>query len=309
MFEILDYPVLKYLPSRKKEGYGISKKGLDRIKMQNVDLIITADCGITAIEEVEYAKILGMDVIISDHHIPKNTIPNAIAVIDAEQDDCNYPFDKLCGAAISFKIAQGMIPNILNHERISEFINLVAFASVADIVPMMDENRIFGALGISNMGNSINLGLKALMQVADIKNNKVTSGDLGYKISPMANSAGRLGSPDIVVDLLMSTDKMEADKIAQMLFEMNEERKLVERDITQQCIDIVENDSSYKDDKVLILSGAGWQTGIIGVVASKVGEKYHKPIFILSEGEDGIAKGSGRSISGFDLLESLAINK
>jgi len=267
-------------------------------------LIITVDCGISGVEEVEYAKSLGIDVILTDHHLPSSLIPDAVAVIDPQQEDCGYPFGMLAGVGVAFKLACALIPDLPDHDDFIDFLEIVSLGSIADIAPIYDENRTIAYHGLKNMNKSNMIGLRSLVNESGLQDKKITSGDIGFKLAPQLNATGRIGQADLAVELLMSDDLNESTFISKQLKELNEERQEIERRIVAEAIEIIESDPSYEDDKFLIVASEGWHTGILGIATSKICDKYYKPTILLDV-EDGMCKGSGRSIDGFDLHKAV----
>ncbi len=296
-----------YIPDRLEEGYGINTLAIDSIAKANTKLLITVDCGITAVDEIEYAKNKGMEVIVTDHHECKDNLPKAEFVINPKQPGCNYPFKKLAGVGVVFKLIQAITLKLKFHmkELIEEYIDLVALGTVADVMPLEDENRIIVKNGLKHINYSTNYGIRALLKTADIKTNQITTSIVGFGLAPRINAAGRMGDPQSAVSLLLSSDETEAQKYAALLEEENRERQRIENDIFCEAIEIIKDNKDIENDYVLVLSHDGWHHGIIGIVASKISEKYNKPCILISTDEHGRGKGSGRSIKGFNLFEAL----
>lgn len=303
-FSSIDYAVNYYIPDRMEEGYGVNKSAIKEIAKSGGDLIITVDCGITSIEEVDYAMHLGMDMIITDHHNCQTTLPKAYAILNPKQISCQYPFDKLCGCGVAFKLIQALIPSEDFVIKSQDYLDILAIATVADIVSLEEENRIFVKNGLKLMKNTNNLGVKALLEVCGLKGKKINSGHIAYMIGPRINAAGRVGSAEIAVKLFTTNDPKEAKELALFLDEENRNRQQLEAQILDEALKMIEEEPRYQKEKVLVIYKEDWHHGIIGIVASKIIDKYYKPTIILSI-EDGIAKGSARSISGFDLFKSL----
>lgn len=303
-FKSIGYNVNYYIPNRLKEGYGISNEALEKINDRGCDLLISVDCGITSAKEVEFAKSLGMDVIITDHHECQDEVPNAIAVINPKQEDCTYPYDFLCGCGVAFKLIQALTPPEKFKTSMYDYLEIVTLATICDIVPLKDENRIIVKNGLKMMRNGNNIGLKELIKVCGIDAHQVKSSHIGYSVGPRINAAGRLGYSYLGVELFTSDDSAKAKEIALELEEKNTERQLIESKMYSEAEEIISNNPAYQDDKVLVIANKGWQHGIIGIVASKLTEKYYKPTILLTI-EDGIATGSARSIKGFNIFEAL----
>ncbi|PHS36237.1 MAG: single-stranded-DNA-specific exonuclease RecJ [Alkaliphilus sp.] len=304
-FTSINYVVDFYIPDRLEEGYGLKCESIKRIKEQGADLIITVDCGITSYEEVEYAKKLGLDIIITDHHECQENMPKAIAIINPKQTDCNYPFKHLCGCGIALKLIQALTPNEIFAKTIFDYIDLVAMATVADIVSLVDENRIFVKHGLNHFKDSKNKGIRELLIVCGLKNEKITAGRIGFTIAPRINAAGRIRNASMAVRLLTTNDTEEAKELAQTLDEENKKRQVIEAAIYEEAVHIIESSEKLKNDAFLVIHKEGWHHGVVGIVASRIAEKYYKPTMILGL-ENGILKGSARSIPGFNLFSTMS---
>jgi single-stranded-DNA-specific exonuclease len=302
--EKLNYPIEYYLPNRYTEGYGLSNGAIDVLNMLGVEFIITVDCGVSAVKEVEYAKSLGMEIIVSDHHMLSKEIPDCI-IVNPHQSDCNYPNKNLAGCGVALKIACALYPNLINESDFEEYLNIVAFGSIADVVPLVDENRIIAYYGCKDMGNTTNVGLQTLIEKSNILNPKITAGQVGFTLAPKINAIGRVGKADLGVELFTTNSKEEAEKIVDELIYQNELRQQIEGKMIEQAIEVIENDESLKNGKLIFIAKSDWHTGVIGIAASKICEKYNKPTILLSINKEGICKGSGRSISCFSIFEPL----
>ena len=303
-FKSIDFDVKYYIPNRLEEGYGINKEAIEYIGSEGCDLMISVDCGITSVDEVEFAKELGIDVIITDHHECQSEIPNAYAVVNPKQDDCNYPFDMLCGCGIAFKLIQALTPEEVFKETVYDYIEIATLATICDIVPLVDENRIIVKNGLKAMKKGYNLGLSELIKVCGVDKEKIGSSHIGFTIGPRINAAGRLGFSDLGVELFTADNQDIAHEIALALDEKNNDRQMIEMKIHHEAEMIIKDDPSYQDDKVIVLAHEGWQHGVIGIVASKLTEKYYKPTILMCI-EDGEATGSARSIKGFSIFDAL----
>ena len=303
-FKSIGYDVNYYIPNRLEEGYGISVEALEKINQMGFDLLISVDCGITSYPEVEFAKSLGMDVIITDHHECQSDIPDAIAVINPKQPDCDYPFDSLCGCGVAFKLIQALTPPEEFKKTMYDYLEIVTLATICDMVPLKDENRIIVKNGLNMMKDGRNIGLQELIKVCGVDNQKIGSSHIGYSVGPRINASGRLGYSYLGVELFTTEDRKKAKDIALDLEEKNNERQLIESKMYSEAEAIINSDSSYENDKVLVIAKEGWQHGIIGIVASKLTEKYYKPTILLTI-EDGMATGSARSIKGFSIFDTL----
>lgn len=294
-----------YIPHRVQEGYGISTSGIDEAAKLQIDLIISVDCGVTAIKEVEYARQLNMDVIISDHHEPGIQLPKAHAILNPKCEDSNYPFQELAGVGVAYKLAQALI-TALNLERsmIEDFVDLVAIGSAADIVPLVDENRIFVKEGLIKLNETKRPGLKALLQVSGLLNKPLGSGQIVFIIAPRINAVGRMGNAERAIELFTTQDYDRALEIANIFEVENRQRKNIDEETFRMAQQMVEENYDLSNSYGLVLDQDGWHPGVIGIVASRVVEKYYRPTIMIST-EDNIGKGSARSISGFDVYLAL----
>jgi single-stranded-DNA-specific exonuclease len=300
----LDANIDFYIPKRLTEGYGLSPAGVDHVKSINASLLIAVDCGITAIEETDYANRLGIDVIICDHHQPKEVLPNAVAVLDPLKPDCNYPFKYLSGAGIAFKLAQGVGDRIGKRILPLQYLDFVALAGAADIVPLTDENRILVKEGINIINSNPRPGIEALIESAGVYNGALTSGQIVFTIAPRINAVGRLGDAHRAVNLLITDKKDEALRLAQVLETENYERRKLDVDTFDNALELVESSLDLHNELAIILHQQDWHPGVIGIVASRLVEKYYRPTIMLTT-VDGVAKGSARSISNFNIYEAL----
>lgn len=303
-FKSIDYPVKYYIPNRLEEGYGINEDAIRKISNDGCDLIITVDCGITSVNEVGLANELGIDVIITDHHECQSDVPDAYAIVNPKQDDCNYPFDMLCGCGVAFKMIQALTDEEEFKTSMFDYLEVVTLATICDIVPLIDENRIIVKNGLKLMKEGKNLGLRELIKVCGIETSKIGSSHIGYSVGPRINASGRLGHSYLGVQLFTTDLEDEAKEIANILEAKNIERQMIESKMYKEAEDVISSSESYKDDKVLVVAKEGWQHGIIGIVASKLTEKYYKPTILLTI-EDGEATGSARSIKGFSIFDAL----
>ena len=303
-FKSINYPVKYYIPNRLEEGYGINENAIEKIHADGCELIITVDCGITSVKEVDLANELGIDVIVTDHHECQSEIPNAYAIVNPKQYDCNYPFDMICGCGVAFKMIQALTDKEEFKNTMYNYLEIVTLATICDIVPLVDENRIIVKNGLKLMKEGKNLGLRELIKVCGIETNKIGSSHIGFSVGPRINASGRLGYSYLGVQLFTTDCEDEAREIANILEAKNIERQLIESKMYKEAEEIIANDESYNKDKVLVVAKEGWQHGIIGIVASKLTEKYYKPTILLTiEGDE--ATGSARSIKGFNMFEAL----
>ena len=293
--------VASYIPNRLDEGYGLNKEAIKKIYDDDYKLIITVDCGISGIDEVDYANSLGMEVLITDHHEPGQSLPNALAIVDAKRKDSKYPFNQLAGVGVVFKLIQAISISLnLEEKEYLKYLDIVCIGTISDIVPLIDENRVIAKLGLKLVNQTKNIGLKALLEVTGFK--EIDSGAISFGVAPRINACGRMGDEQVALDLFLSKDYETAKKLALKLNEYNSERQAIEKQIFDEATAKIENEE--KENACIIVGGEGWHHGIIGIVASKVTDMYFKPsILVCFEGN--IGKGSGRSIPGFDLHESL----
>ena len=291
----------EYIPNRLNEGYGLNKDAISKIYNDGYRLMITVDCGISGLEEVEYANSLGIEIIITDHHEPAEKLPEAIAVIDAKRKDNKYPFNQLAGVGVVFKLIQAISKELkLEEKEYLKYLDLVCIGTISDIVPLVDENRVIAKLGLKLIEKTKNIGLKTLLNIADLK--KIDSNAISFGVAPRINACGRMGFQEEALQLFLTEDSEKATTIAKRLVQFNQERQAKEKQIFEEVIEKIEKDN--KDKKCIVLAEENWHHGVIGIVASKITEIYYKPsILICLEGDKG--KGSGRSVPGFDLYTAL----
>ncbi|KEI00907.1 single-stranded-DNA-specific exonuclease RecJ [Clostridium botulinum] len=309
----LDANVEYYIPDRETEGYGMCSNRIKILKEQGTDIILTCDNGISAVEEVKLAKELGMQVVITDHHeLPfkeeqgerEYIIPNADAIINPKRNDCEYPFKMLCGAGIAFKFIQALYINVgIDDKKAYKFIELAGIGTICDVVDLVGENRIIAKNSLKMISNTTNLGLKCLIDVLGINNKEVKSYNIGFMIGPCINATGRLDTAALSVELLITDDEERAKELASILNDLNKTRQEMTMRNVEEIIDVVEN-SSFKEDKVLVIYKEDIHESIAGIVAGKVREKFNVPTIILTKGKE-MPKGSGRSIEEYNLFEEL----
>lgn len=300
-----------YIPHRLEEGYGLHVEALERIAASGTRLLITVDTGISAVAQVAHARALGMDVIVTDHHQPGEQIPDTLAVINPNRRDCPYPNKGLAGVGVAFKFAHALLKGLgVDGERAKPFLmsllDLVAIGSIADSVPLTGENRVLVARGLDQMARSANAGVVELLRLVDPAGlgKRVSSHKIGFQIAPRLNAAGRTDSARVCVELLTTDDPRVAASIAARLDQFNRERRTVESRIFEQCLRFLESNIDLGRDRVVVVNGADWHLGVIGIVASKIVEMVDRPVIILSE-QKGHAKGSARSTRGFNIHEAL----
>ena len=292
-----------YIPNRLDEGYGLNNSAIDKIKNKGCELMITVDCGISAIDEVNYANSLGIEVIVTDHHEAGNEIPKALAVIDNKRKDSKYPFRELAGVGVVFKLIQALSIKLnLKEEEYLKYLDIVCIGTISDIVPLIDENRVITKLGLMLVRQTRNIGLKAVLKFSGYS--KIDSNTISFGVAPRLNACGRMGKADEALKLFLSKNVNEVIQLSKELNDFNRERQEKEKEIYENAIIQIEKENLNKRNTI-VLKGKNWHHGVIGIVSSKITEKYFKPSILLSFEEDGIGKGSGRSIPGFDLHEAL----
>ena len=292
-----------YIPNRLDEGYGLNNSAIDKIKNKGCELMITVDCGISAIDEVNYANSLGIEVIVTDHHEAGNEIPKALAVIDNKRKDSTYPFRELAGVGVVFKLIQALSIKLnLKEEEYLKYLDIVCIGTISDIVPLVDENRVITKLGLMLVRQTRNIGLQAVLKSSGYS--KIDSNTISFGVAPRLNACGRMGKADEALKLFLSKNVNEVIQLSKELNDFNRERQEKEKEIYENAIAQIEKE--HLDEKnTIILRGKNWHHGVIGIVSSKITEKYFKPSILLSFEENEIGKGSGRSIPGFDLHEAL----
>jgi single-stranded-DNA-specific exonuclease len=290
-----------HLPSRFEEGYGVSTETLAKLADDGVGLVLTVDCGITAVAEVAEAKALGLEVVVTDHHRPGDELPECPLVATRPS---SYPFPELCGTGVVYKLGEALLG--AEHPALRKSLDLVALATIADVVPLVDENRGLAAAGLRALACTRRPGLQALMRSARVDPAAADAGSVGFRLAPRINAAGRLGRPDVALELILTEDDAEAQRLAQTLEELNRDRQVVEDRILREAIAAVEAlPERERRRRGYVLAGEDWHVGVIGIVASRLAERFHRPVALIA-GSDGAWRGSGRSISGFDLHGALA---
>ena len=293
-----------YIPDRETEGYGISKTSIATLSERGTNLIISVDCGITAVEECDYAASLGIETIITDHHECSDTLPKAVAVIDPKRSDCNYPFKALAGVGVALKLCQALLKDKMSYyDVLVKFSDFTAIGSIADIVPLIDENRIICDVGLRKIANSTNVGIQALFDVSGVETQTVNTTKIGFVVAPRINAAGRLESAQRAIDLFLADNYEDAFEIAQDLSSYNTQRQNIEMNILKEAENMLLE--KYKDDKIVVLCNKEWHHGVVGIVSSRLTKKYMKPCILLSQCPESNYKGSGRSIEGFSLYDAL----
>lgn len=294
-----------YIPDRYDEGYGVSKKGIDFAHQTGVKLIIILDCGIKAIQEIEYAKSLGIDFIICDHHVPDDVMPPAVAILNPKRPDDPFPFKHLCGCGVGFKFMQAFAKN--NNIPFSRLIPLLDFCAVsiaADIVPVVDENRILAFHGLKLLNTNPSIGLKSIIDICGLNGRELSMSDIVFKIGPRINASGRMENGKLSVDLLVERDYSSALRMARHINEYNEQRKDIDKQMTEEANGIVSRLESMKHNSSIVLYDEDWKKGVIGIVASRLTEIYFRPTIVLTRDGD-MATGSARSVTGFDIYSAI----
>lgn len=291
-----------HVPDRFTEGYGINIPALEKAKADGYSLVISVDCGTTAVEEIDRANSIGLDVIITDHHLPRSgeKLPLAVALINPNQPDCPYPDKDLAGVGVAFKLAHALLREYGLEREVPRFLKIAAIGTVADVVHLTGENRAIVALGLTDLPKTENFGLKALMEISDCRS-EMTSYHIGFRIGPRINAAGRMDVARHVIELFESTNFNDARRLAALLDSRNRDRQKIQQEITDQALKQAEENGSQR---FIIVSGEGWHKGVIGLAASRIAERLHRPAIVITT-TDGIGYGSARSIPGFHLLRAL----
>jgi single-stranded-DNA-specific exonuclease len=306
VLQILGAQTSFHVPHRFTEGYGIRQDVLERARAEGFSLVISVDCGIRAHEPLEWAKANGLDVIVTDHHLPDadEGAPPAFAVLNANQRGCQYPDKNLAGVGVAFKLAHALLRERGKENLVKGFLKVVAIGTVADVAPLVGENRAIVALGLADLPNATNPGLRALMRVAGLDGSRpMSASDLGFRIGPRINAAGRMDAARAVVELFEATDEGEARRLAEHLDAHNRERQVVQKEITERAV--AELESNGECGAVAVVAGRGWHRGVIGLAASKIAERLGRPAVVISLDEDGTGHGSARSAGDYHLLDGL----
>lgn len=298
--------VMFYIPTRTGEGYGMNKGAVDKIHSQGVTLIITVDNGISAREEIDYANSLGIDTVITDHHMPSGAIPKAVAVVNAHQKDDKSPFKDFSGVGVAFKLVMAIEGEYADVDSLLEnFSDIATLGTIGDIVPLVGENRTLVKNGLRHIQNSDRIGINAMKQESGIAEKEINSSNVAFTLVPRINAGGRLGSSEKSVNLLLTEDEDEAVTIADKLGMDNRERQSIEKEILASIDEEVRRTPNIVNDKILVFAGKGWHQGVVGIVASRIKEIYDKPTIIIGIDDDGVARGSGRSVEGFSLCDAV----
>ena len=292
-----------YIPNRLNEGYGLNKEAIEKIHNNGCQLMITVDCGISGIEEVEYANSLGIETIVTDHHEPGNELPKAFAVIDNKRKDSNYPFRELAGVGVVFKLIQAISIKLgLAEEEYLKYLDIVCIGTISDIVPLVDENRVITKLGLMLVRQTKNIGLKAILKTSGY--NKIDSNTISFGVAPRINACGRMGVAEEALELFLSKNVNHVMELARKLNDHNRVRQETEKSIFEEALKQIQ-EKHLDENNTIVVGGENWHHGVIGIVSSKITEMYFKPSILLSFEGDDLGKGSGRSIPGFDLHDAL----
>jgi single-stranded-DNA-specific exonuclease len=294
-----------YIPDRYTEGYGISILGIDYAAANDFKLIIALDCGIKAMQKIKYASDLGVDFIICDHHTPDAVLPAAVAVLDPKRNDCNYPYKHLSGCGVGFKLMQAFaITNNIDFVQLTPLLDLLALSIASDIVPITGENRILAFFGLKQINSNPSVGLKGIIDVCGLADREITISDIVFKIGPRINASGRMKQASEVVELLVSGDHAFAKEKSDTINDYNNDRKDLDKVITDEAIAIIDADERFKSRRSIVVYKADWHKGVIGIVASRLIEEFYKPSIVLTN-SNGVASGSARSVSGFDIYKAI----
>jgi len=294
-----------YIPDRYTEGYGISIKGIDYAAEHGFSLIIALDCGIKAVEKVKYAKNLGIDFIICDHHTPDAVLPPAVAVLDPKREDCAYPYKHLSGCGVGFKLLQAVAQvNNMDFAELIPLLDLVVLSIASDIVPITGENRILAYFGLKQLNSAPSTGVKGIIDVCGLADKEITISDIVFKIGPRINASGRMKLASEAVELLVSRDPNFIKDKSETINVYNNDRKELDKDITDEAISLIADDEFLRSKKSIVLFNPNWHKGVIGIVASRLAEEFYRPAIVLTE-SNGILSGSARSVQGFDLYKAI----
>jgi len=294
-----------YIPNRLLEGYGLSRSGIQHAANVGASLLISVDCGITGIEEVDFAREVGIDVIVSDHHEPGHRLPEAVAILDPKREQCNYPFKELAGVGVTFKLIQAIGQRLnLSDDVYRKYVDLVALGSAADIVPLIDENRLLVKKGLEKINQHDRLGIRALVESSGLNGKKIGTGQIVFILAPRINAVGRLGNAERAVRLIITDSEQQAKNIANILEAENQHRKSIDEETYQEALAMIKSECNVETDRAVVLAKEGWHSGVIGIVASRIAEQVYRPTIMITI-DNGIGKGSARSISNFDIYSAL----
>jgi single-stranded-DNA-specific exonuclease len=306
--ELLGGDVVHFIPERLRDGYGLQPAAIDRLHGEGVQLVISVDCGIRASEATLRAREIGVDLIITDHHEPEGTLPPALAVINPKRADCRYPDKNLAGVGVALKLVQALCQRAGKSRWLPAFVKVAAIGTLADVVPLVGENRVIAKLGLASLSTGRHtVGLRALLEASGLSGKRIDSYQVGFILAPRVNAAGRMSTPDIATRLLLANDESAIEEARGLALQLNEEnlrRQGEEADLVAQAKKAIETDPAIGAHNVLVVGGEGWHRGVIGIAASKIVDQYHKPAIVLSV-DGAVAHGSCRSIPAFDMLDAL----
>ncbi len=298
--------VVYHIPERNSEGYGLSIDAVRSAREHGGEVLLTVDTGITAVDEIAFARELGLEVIVCDHHQPGESLPVATAILNPKRHECSYPFKELAAVGVAFKLGQSLVRGLeLDAEMIYRYLDLAAIGSAADIVPLTGENRVMVGLGLRKLNKEPQVGVGALLQVSGLLRREVNVSSVVFGLAPRINAVGRLGSAERAVRLLTTKNRETARDIARVLEHENRQRKSIDHGTLDEAVEKVEQECDLGQDKVIVLDKRNWHSGVIGIVASRIIERHHRPTVMITVDDSGLGKGSARSISGFDVYEAL----
>lgn len=294
-----------YIPDRYNEGYGISLQGIDYARENEFTLVIALDCGIKAVEKIKYANENHVDFIICDHHTTDEILPDAIAVLDPKRTDCNYPFKHLSGCGVGFKLMQAFaLRNDINQDKLLPLLDLLALSIASDIVPIIDENRILAYHGLKQLNSNPSVGINSILEICNLCEKEITISDIVFRVGPRINASGRMKLATEAVELLLAIDPVFAKEKSSTINNYNENRKELDKGITDDALNVITEDKSFEGKKSIVVYKPDWHKGVIGIVASRLAEEYYKPSVVLTK-SNGIASGSARSVPGFDIYSAI----
>lgn len=303
-FRDLGADVDYFIPDRLRDGYGLKAEHIEVVRQKKAGLVVSVDCGIKADDFVEKAREMGVDVVITDHHLPGPELPRAAAILNPVLADSGYPDKNLAGVGVVFKLLEGLLADHDQRTKLGHYLKLVSVGTIADVAELRGENRLFVKYGLKGLENVVNPGLKSLLEVCGLKGQRVSEGDVAFRVGPRLNAAGRMESADLAVRLFLTGSAVEARDIVRHLDELNSRRQNAEEKICNQALEKIQDEDLDKKHKILVLGSEEWHRGIVGIVASRLKEAFHRPVILFSY-EDGLAHGSGRSIREFSLIECL----
>lgn len=299
-----------YIPDRHDDGYGVSFRGINFAKEWGAELIIVLDCGVKAVEEIAYAKSIGIDFIVCDHHHPGEILPDAVAILDPKRADNTYPFEHLSGCGVGFKFMQAFaIRNAISLSFLYKHLELLALSIAADLVPIIDENRILAYYGLRQLNNKPSLGVKGLMSISELEGKTIDIDSIMFKIGPRINASGRMMNGKEAVKLLISKDANKVKRKSSELDKYNNQRRELDIQTTQEAINIIKQNPALLNKKIIVLRNEEWHKGVVGIVASRIAEKYNRPTIVLTRCNEDNYSGSARSVSGFDLYKAIESHK